>query len=164
MSEERLDRYGEAIWNASRADEGTISATGAKVVAKVVLPLVDEEKRPLEEFVAETQRRDWDALDDAVRMAIRGGWSIECGSVAACIRDAALLVGPTAWDEVPWECFASGLYVALLTRFGVTDASLPDKTTLARTYSNMDKHFDRAQFARMRHHAARVGDLSIPSE
>jgi hypothetical protein len=35
-------RLAEAIWTASRADEGTISATGANHVADALLPLLAE--------------------------------------------------------------------------------------------------------------------------
>lgn len=41
--DERVELYAETIWNASRADEGTISATGAKHVARAVLAVRDAE-------------------------------------------------------------------------------------------------------------------------
>jgi len=48
MSEhERKKRYGKAIWEASRADEGTISATGADHVASAVMVVADEEQETL---------------------------------------------------------------------------------------------------------------------
>lgn len=44
MSGEALvERLAEAIWTTSRADEGTISATGAKIVARALLPVVERE-------------------------------------------------------------------------------------------------------------------------
>lgn len=36
-------RLAETIWNMSRADEGTISATGANIIADALLPLVAAE-------------------------------------------------------------------------------------------------------------------------
>jgi hypothetical protein len=39
----RVARYAEAIWKTSRADEGTISATGANIVARAVIRIADDE-------------------------------------------------------------------------------------------------------------------------
>jgi hypothetical protein len=38
-----MARYGEAIWTASRDDEGTISATGANIVARAAMAVADAE-------------------------------------------------------------------------------------------------------------------------
>ena len=43
----RVARYGAAIWDASRHDEGTISWTGANVVARAVIAVADAEVRRL---------------------------------------------------------------------------------------------------------------------
>ena len=42
-SADRLHVYASTIWEASRADEGTISATGAQHVARAVIALSDAE-------------------------------------------------------------------------------------------------------------------------
>lgn len=44
---ERLHRYAEAIWTASQNDEGTISATGAQVVARAVMSMANGEQQQL---------------------------------------------------------------------------------------------------------------------
>ena len=43
----REARYAKAIWEASRADEGTISATGANIVARAVMAVADDEQAVL---------------------------------------------------------------------------------------------------------------------
>ena len=43
--DERVARYGAAIWDASRHDEGTISWAGANVVARAVIAVADAEAR-----------------------------------------------------------------------------------------------------------------------
>lgn len=43
MTNEREQRYGKAIWETSRRDEGTISVTGANIVARAVMAVADEE-------------------------------------------------------------------------------------------------------------------------
>ena len=37
------DELAEAIWTASRRDEGTISATGANVIVAALLPIIERE-------------------------------------------------------------------------------------------------------------------------
>jgi hypothetical protein len=70
------ERLAEAIWNASRADEGTISATGAGIVADALLPLIDTLLREQAEGIAaaimEAKPVHWPvdaAYDDAARIA-----------------------------------------------------------------------------------------------
>jgi hypothetical protein len=56
----RLAKYGEVIWSTSRRDEGSISATGANIVATAVLALADSEQAALvaerDELRAEVER------------------------------------------------------------------------------------------------------------
>ena len=90
MPETLRDRLAEAIWRTSRADEGTISATGANHIADALLPLV-------EQHVAERERdafmdgyeRAMDSLSAAeatlreVR-ALADGWDCEWGEGREC--------------------------------------------------------------------------------
>ena len=43
----RLRRYGRTIWETSRNDESTISATGANIVARAVIAVADQEQAEL---------------------------------------------------------------------------------------------------------------------
>ena len=43
----RLRRYGRTIWETSRNDESTISATGANIVARAVITVADQEQAEL---------------------------------------------------------------------------------------------------------------------
>ena len=54
--DERLAKYGNAIWTASRNDEGTISATGANIVARAVIAVADDEMAALRDELALCKR------------------------------------------------------------------------------------------------------------
>ena len=55
MTRPREDVYGEAIWNTSRADESTISVTGARIVARAAMAVADREQAELRREVARLQ-------------------------------------------------------------------------------------------------------------
>jgi hypothetical protein len=59
-NEARARRYGRTIWETSRADESTISATGADIVARAVIAVADEEQAELR---AEVERLTRECLD-----------------------------------------------------------------------------------------------------
>ena len=97
MPETLRGRLAEAIWRTSRADEGTISATGANHIADALLPLVEQH---VAERVAEVERerdafmdgyeRAMDSLSAAeatlreVR-ALADGWDCEWGEGRECV-------------------------------------------------------------------------------
>lgn len=73
MRTDREALYGNAIWTASRNDEGTISVTGANVVARAVLAVADAEQAELRAEI-ERLRRGAQTLgkiiDDQCRMVL----------------------------------------------------------------------------------------------
>jgi len=62
-NDERVQRYGRAIWEASRADEGTISYIGANHVARAVMAVADAEQAELRAELAEEEQAAADRLD-----------------------------------------------------------------------------------------------------
>jgi len=50
--QQRVQRYGKAIWETSRADESTISVTGADIVARAVMAVADAEQAELQAELA----------------------------------------------------------------------------------------------------------------
>lgn len=62
----------ELIWTTSRADEGTISATGANIIAAALLPLIREREaaaweRALREAADKWQTGAWTALTEPIK-------------------------------------------------------------------------------------------------
>ena len=80
--------------------------------------------RALRRFVRRTQASDWDALDQALRDAIDGVWSMAASNLAARIVAAARLVGPTPPKSVPWRLVSGGVYDAVLDAGEVPHPSL----------------------------------------
>ena len=80
--------------------------------------------RALRRFVRKTQASDWEALDQALRDAIDGVWSMAASNLAARIVAAARLVGPTPPKSVPWRLVSGGVYDAVLDVGEVPHASL----------------------------------------
>ena len=68
----------------------------------------------LKKFVEETQEREWNRLLEAVRRGINTVCSIEVENEIDTIRESIGLVGPTAWNAVPWPIYLSGLYAQIL--------------------------------------------------
>jgi hypothetical protein len=96
------------------------------------------------EFVRAEQVWLWDELDDAIRNAYNGRWSIRCGSVMWRIIEAARLIGAIPHDEVPWRLLAGGVYEAVLNRGGIAH-TLPDADEWARLDALMERHGTRAE-------------------
>lgn len=71
----RVRKYASIIWDASRKDEGTISATGADFVAKAVIQEVDSELAEAEDSESEQaiaeQRRSF-VTNTATNLAVAG--------------------------------------------------------------------------------------------
>ena len=61
----------------------------------------------------------WHDLDEAVRMAYRGGWSVGCDNVAARIIRLSRLAAPASWQNVPITMLITGTYQGLLTDAGI---------------------------------------------
>jgi len=93
----------------------------------------------LAEWVAEEQATLWHDLDDALRGAINGVWSIEAGGIAGRIISAARLVGPTPTDSLPYRFVAGGVYEAILAAGGIA-APMPDAAEFDRLDAMMEKH------------------------
>ena len=52
----------------------------------------------------------WNDLDDAMRYALNGTWSIQCDGLADRIKTLTQLVGPTPWDKVQMSLLENGVY------------------------------------------------------
>jgi hypothetical protein len=65
-------------------------------------------------WIRDEQNALWRELDEAIRRAINGRWSMQAAYVARRIVEAARLVGPTHPSEVLWTLTGSGIYDALL--------------------------------------------------
>lgn len=78
---------------------------------------MNEEDRPgsLEEAARNEQIQLWGDLEQAVRNALRGGWSIQCDNLAWRITSLAIFVGATPWGDVSVRLLRSGVYERILT-------------------------------------------------
>lgn len=79
--------------------------------------LTEQEK--LRRMVVLSQELVWGDLSSAMRLAINGSWSIDCGNKVWRIVPMARLVGPTPPQKLQWPVVASGMYEAILTKAGV---------------------------------------------
>lgn len=73
----------------------------------------------LASWIRQEQEILWSQLDNAIRSAIDGVWSMECDSTTDRIVEAANLVGPTHRDSAPWTLLAGGVYEAVLSASGI---------------------------------------------
>lgn len=94
----------------------------------------------LEAFVRDEQVHLWTDLDEAIRSAINGVWSMRAANVACRIVVAARLVGPTPNGEAPWTLVAGGVYEAVLNAGGVTPDLPPDEAEWQRLDALMADH------------------------
>jgi hypothetical protein len=118
-------------------------------------------KAALRGFAVETQVEDWGDLLLAVDRAINGVWSIECDGIAARIRRAARLVGPTPWREVNWDLYTSGLYRAVLV--GI-DFEAPTEAEVVETGKLMRNHRNYDRFMRLHQAAAHITEKGIAND
>lgn len=93
----------------------------------------------LEQFVRDEQQALWGDLESALRAAINGAWSIAASAYARRIVRAALLIGPTPYEEISWSLVAGGVYEALL-RAGGIEPELPDEAEWGRLEVLMARH------------------------
>jgi hypothetical protein len=114
--------------------------------------------RDTREWVCQEQHLLWHDLDNAIRRAINGDWSIEAANIARRIAGAARLTQPTRYGDVPWNLVAGGVYEALLRAGGVTP-SMPDQGEWARLDILMARHGTRREHqAQLAGTVARIQD------
>ena len=118
--------------------------------------------RDLRRFVRGTQASDWEALDQALRDAINGVWSMAASNLAARIVAAARLVGPTPPTSVPWRLVSGGVYDAVLDAGEVPHPSLTPQF-VAETDARMAECGPVGPAA-VRHFARTVEEIHSPAE
>jgi len=70
-------------------------------------------------FIADVQSMEWNRLQSAIDNAVNHSWSIAASHCALTIVEAARLVGPTPWNEVPWALVRGHVYTTVLTAAGI---------------------------------------------
>lgn len=100
---------------------------------------MDDAYEPLVAWVRDEQVALWGDLNEAIRGAANGAWSIHAANVARRIVEAARLVGPVPHGEIPWSLVAGGVYAAVLTAGGFTP-ELPDEPEWQRLDALMAEH------------------------
>lgn len=88
-------------------------------------------------FIEDTQRDLWGRLDDDLRSATNGRWSIAAANTASSIIRAARLVGVTRWDETPTVLVFGGVYAALC-EIGAVATQLPTADEITKAYALRD--------------------------
>jgi hypothetical protein len=61
----------------------------------------------------------WNDLDEAMRMARNGHWSIGCDNYAGRVIRLSRLAGPVSWENVPFTMLLGGTYHRLLADAGI---------------------------------------------
>lgn len=61
----------------------------------------------------------WGDLDNAMRYALNGRWSIQCDGLVDRIKTLTQLVGPTSWDKIPLSMLENGVYQRLHDDLGI---------------------------------------------
>lgn len=61
----------------------------------------------------------WSDLDNAIRYAINGKWSIQCDGLEDRIKTLTQLVGPTPWESVPITMLENGVYQRIHDELGI---------------------------------------------
>ena len=97
------------------------------------------ETESLEYAVTEELVALWDDLDDAVRDAYNGVWSIRCDTLVARISMLTLELGkPTEWSRVPVRLLLNGVYETLHEAIGMpTPLSAEDRAYANKIYTDM---------------------------
>lgn len=85
----------------------------------------------IEEWVREEQANLWYDLQNNIRAAVNGAWSMGAANSALRIIEAARLVGPTPWGDVPTSLVAGHVYETVL-RAGGFDPEVPDEAEWQR--------------------------------
>lgn len=116
----------------------------------------------LAQWVRDEQAALWRELDEAIRSAVNGYWSMRAAYVARRIVEAARLVGPTEPDEVLWPLVGGGIYEALLDIGGVTHEPLTP-AYLRETEAVMRDHGGTQEGCRLRY-AQTVASMTEPRE
>jgi hypothetical protein len=79
----------------------------------------------LTDLLRHEQVQLWGDLDDALRMASNGYWSVGVENKASRIILIAGEVGITPWEKVNYRLLSSGVYSAVVVRAGFGNPSLP---------------------------------------
>lgn len=94
----------------------------------------------LEEWIAWEQACLWSDLDEAIRRAANGVWSMGCESVSSRIAGCIKATGHvTPWSEVPWNLATGGVYEALVGIAGA-EAPMPTDDVMKVSVEAMVKH------------------------
>jgi hypothetical protein len=111
-----------------------LPADAHQTVAEIVREIqVKDPDRPatLHDAALVEQVQLWGDLEEAMRNASGGCWSIRCEGVAYRIQSLALLVGPTPWGEVSVVLLRDRVYERVLAEVGIV-APEPDWDVVAR--------------------------------
>lgn len=103
----------------------------------------DLDTAALEAFAKDEQTHLWEELEQAIRRAINGAWSMAASNIARRIVRAARLVGPTPHGAASWSLVAGGVYEAVL-RAGGIEPDIPDEQEWQRLDSLMAQYGTRA--------------------
>jgi hypothetical protein len=114
------------------------------------------------EWVKDEQAALWRELDEAIRRAVNGYWSMQAAYVARRIVEAARLVGPTHPDSVLWSLTGGGVYDALLDVGGVEHDPLTPEY-LRETETVMCDHGGSQEACRLRM-AQTIAAMTQPRE
>lgn len=113
-------------------------------------------------WVKEQQVILWQDLDEAVRSAIDGCWSMRAAGIARRINEAARLVGPTPTAEAPWPLVAGGVYEAVYNAAGI-QLTMPDEAEWRRLDALMAERVGTRSTERPRY-AATVAEINTQRE
>lgn len=113
-------------------------------------------------WVRDEQDALWRELDEAIRRAVNGVWSIQAGYVARRIVEAARLVGPTHPDGVLWRLTGSGIYDTLLDVGEIEHEPLTPEY-LRETEALMSEHGGSQEALRIQS-AATIAAMTDPRE
>lgn len=108
-------------------------------------PVSRPKRKKLEKYIRQVQQEQWNRLEQDIRQAINGHWSIATEHQVLWLEESIELVGPISWKRVSWNVVKSGLYLA------VVEATHPDAgptgPEFAKTDEYMAVHTDPATLA-----------------
>ena len=99
-----------------------------------------EQPEVIEAWVRWEQKLLWYDFDESLRRALDGAWSMPASNLAIRICQAARLVGPTDYSEIPYKLVAGGVYEAVLRAGGVTPRLPADEVEWQRLDAMMAKY------------------------
>ena len=72
----------------------------------------------LAQWAKDEQEYLWSDLDDAIRQALNGVWSMQAANVLIRLTRLVKIIGPADPKSVPWTMLAGGLYRIVLDLAG----------------------------------------------